>query len=173
MGELTVIRATEYDPTRHISIGDIAIDSALKPSMIELVLKCSKTDQFGRGARIYLGKTGAELCPVTALLAYVAVRGMEPGPLFRLEDGTPLLKNYVVSRVREALHSLGYDQSCYAGHSFRIGAATTAAAVGIEDSTIQALGRWSSAAFQTYIRLPQQHLASLSKQMVSDSSHYH
>ena len=80
MGELTVIRATEYDPTRHISISDIAIDSSSKPSMIELVLKCSKTDQLSRRAQIYLGKTDTELYPVTALLA---VRGMEPGPLFK------------------------------------------------------------------------------------------
>ena len=36
---------------------------------------------------------------------------------------------------------------------FSHGAATMAAAVGIEDSSIQALGRWSSAAFQSYIQL--------------------
>ena len=164
MGELTADRATEFDPTRHISIGDIAVDSTLKPSMVELMLKCSKTDQLGRGVRIYLGRTDTELCLVTALLAYVGIRGVEPGLLF-LENGALLLKNFAVSSVREALHSLGYDQSCYVGHSFRIGAATTAAAVGI--IIIQALGRWSSAAFKTYIRLPQQYLASLSKQMDS------
>lgn len=31
-----------------------------------------------------------------------------------------------------------------AGHSFRIGVATTARACGLNDSTIQMLGRWSS-----------------------------
>lgn len=36
-------------------------------------------------------------------------------------------------------------------HSFRIGAATSAAKAGIEDSTIHMLGRWSSSAFLVYI----------------------
>jgi hypothetical protein len=98
MGELTVTKPVEYDP---------AVDSSSQPSMIEIVLKCSKT--IGKGARIYIGKTDTVLCPVAALLAYVAIRGMEPGPLFQLEDGTPLWKNFVVSSVREALRSLGYE----------------------------------------------------------------
>ena len=42
----------------------------------------------------------------------------------------------------------------YAGHSFRIGAASTAAANGIEVSIIQTLGRWISSAYLDYIRIP-------------------
>ncbi|KAH8930079.1 hypothetical protein BT69DRAFT_1180113, partial [Atractiella rhizophila] len=39
-----------------------------------------------------------------------------------------------------------------AGHSLRSGGATHLAANGIPDSTIQKIGRWSSEAFQIYIR---------------------
>ena len=67
-----------------------------------------------------------------------------------------------MARVRDALTRAGYACQDYAGHSFRIGAATTAAAAGIPDSTIQALGRWSSAAFLRYIRTPRDRLALLS-----------
>lgn len=48
--------------------------------------------------------------------------------------------------VRKALTAAGLDQSKYAGHSFRIRVETTAASVGIEDSTIKTLGRWERAA---------------------------
>lgn len=63
--------------------------------------------------------------------------------------------------LRRALAAIGYPQEDYAGHSFRIGAATTAAAAaGLEDSTIQLLGRWNSAAFLSYIRTPASHAVS-------------
>ena len=49
----------------------------------------------------------------------------------------------------------------YAGHSFRIGVATTAASTGIEDSTIQTLGLWQSSSYLLYIWLDPRHMASL------------
>ena len=81
-----------------------------------------------------------DLCPVVTLLAYLAVRGMEPGPLLKLSDGRFLTKQIFITRVRPALSVLGYDCSSYAGHSFRIGAATTPAECGIEDLLIKILG---------------------------------
>ena len=49
--------------------------------------------------------------------------------------------------------------------SFRIGAATTAAEQGIEDSTIQLLGSWKSTAYLTYVRPPTDHLVKMCKIM--------
>ena len=46
--------------------------------------------------------------------------------------------------VKEALDVAGVESGQYSGHSFRIGAATTAAARGLEDSTVRTLGRWKS-----------------------------
>ena len=52
------------------------------PAWIHIFLKRSKTDQFGRGVAVYVRATGNELCPVTALVEYVAVRRETPGPFF-------------------------------------------------------------------------------------------
>ncbi len=51
-----------------------------------------------------------------------------------------------------ALASAGVDSTPYSGHSFRSGAATTAASRGIGDATIKMLGRWNSEAYQLYIK---------------------
>ena len=137
-----------------------------QPLHNKIHLRTSKTDQYGQGVNIYLGRTGSDLCPVSALLAYLAARGNEPGPLFKLRDGRFLTKDLFITRVRSALSVLGYDKSSYAGHSFRIGAATTAAERGIEDSVIKMLGRWESSAYQLYVRASQQVLSSISRRLV-------
>ena len=89
------------------------------------------------------------------------------GPFFKFASGVPLSRELLVSRLREALRPSGLEVGKYSGHSFRIGAATTAAAVGIEDSLIKTLGRWKSAAYLLYVRVPWDQLASASKQLSS------
>ena len=89
---------------------------------------------------MFLG-TSNVLCPVSAILTYVAGRGDTPGAFFRFQSGSPLTKIRFVTRVRSALLEAGIPYQNYSGHSFCIGAATAAAQVGLQDSTIQALGR--------------------------------
>ena len=40
----------------------------------------------------------------------------------------------------------------YTSHSFRIGAATTAASQGVSSTSLQQLARWASSAYSSYIR---------------------
>ena len=58
------------------------------------------------------------------------------------------------SELRTLLGRLGLNSSHYAGHSFRIGAATSAAMVGLPSWLIKTLGRWTSNFFETYISTP-------------------
>ena len=163
-GEITVPSAGEYDPGAHLSYGDVMLDSRESPTMAQVNIKASKTDPFRKGVSIYIGRTNNGLCPVAALAAYFAARGSGPGPFFRFSNGSPLTRDIFVVKVRDALQVAGVENpSQYAGHSFRIGAATTAAAAGVEDSIIKTLGRWESAAYLLYLRIPRERLAALSK----------
>jgi len=138
--------------------------------MIRVFLKRLKTDQFGRGVKIFVGATGGELSPVSAILANVQARGVAPGPLFKWENGSPLAKARFLEGVRNALARAGVSSEGYYGHSFRIGAATAAAKAGIQDSVIQVLGRWSSPAFLRYIRTPRENLAVHSRTLTGSST---
>ncbi len=55
-------------------------------------------------------------------------------------------------RVKSVLLLSGTPAENFSSHLFRIGAATTAAHKGLSQQQIQALGRWSSEAFKSYIR---------------------
>ena len=88
-----------------------------------------------------LGSTGADICPVAAIVDYLQFRGSSPGPLFQLEDGKPLHRRLFTTEVQKALSSAGFDSALFKGPSFRIGAATTANLVGIPETTIKLLGR--------------------------------
>ena len=162
-GELTVPTLSFYDQSTHLSWGDIAIDNPHAPQLLKIRSKRSKTNQFGNGVDVYVGKTGDDLCPVTALIAYMTVREPEEGCFFKFGDGKPLTKAKFTQHVRLALEAAGLSYQHFAGHSFRIGAATAAAKAGIEDSMIRTMGRWNSTAFLAYIRTPQEHLAQISK----------
>ena len=112
-----------------------------------LILRCS-TFLFAHHIPGSLSRTYNDICPIAALLAYLAAQGQQgSGPLFCFKDGRYLTRQRFVEHVGTALQQSGINPAHYSGHSFRISAATTAAAYGLEDSLIQTLGRWESTAF--------------------------
>ena len=156
-----------FDPDAHLSPSDIAIDNKGSPSVIQVTIKQSKTDPFRHGVQLYLGKTGKDICPVMAILPYLALRGASAGPLFILSDGSFLTRKKFAALVLNTLKQVGVEDAQYNTHSFRIGAATTVKDAGISDVHIKMLEHWKSNAYQLYIRTPQKQLANLSKQLVS------
>lgn len=165
LGELIWENPTQYNPTTHLSWGDIAVNNRDNPTVLRVHLKCSKCDQFGQGVDVVVGNTGSAICPVKAVSEYISQRGDCEGPFFIDQHRQPVKKSWFIKQIRQILQRLGLPQEQYAGHSFRIGAATSAALAGVEDSTIQALGRWHSAAFLQYIRIPRQSLAHISQKL--------
>ena len=137
-GEFTVPSASSYDKEVHLNLHDLATDSHTSPSMFRVR---GKTDPFRQEVDIYLGATGAAICPVRALWSYLEKQGPAPGPLFVFNTDAPLTRTALVDHLHRALRQSAFEPNLYNGHSFRIGAATTAAKSGIEDSLIQTLGR--------------------------------
>ena len=148
-GEFTV--NSHFNPDIHLTVSDIQADTLVNPGSLRIFIKCSKTDPFRQGCYIYIGAGKRDLFPVRALTQYLHVRDSTPGPFFLLSNGTPLNRQWLSSSIQSILFAAGVP-GCYTGHSFRIGAATSAAYRGLPDHLIKTLGRWSSDAYQIYIR---------------------
>ena len=63
----------------------------------------------------------------------------------------------------------GIDMGGYSSHSFRIGAASTAAQAGVEGFIIKMLGRLESSAHRRCLRTPRESLTAISARLVSNS----
>ena len=165
--EFTIPTQSGYDPEVHLSPNGIAVDNRAKPRLLKVTIKQSKTDPFRQGVTLCLGKTDSLLCPVDALLPYLAVRGNQDGPLFIMADGRRLTRQSFSDSLDNILASLCLTSGEYNTHSFRIGAATSASEAGIPDSTIMMLGRWQSNAYQRYIKTTPEKLAQLSQMLAT------
>ena len=97
-GEATLPSETAYDPGAHLSFADVSVDT---PRMVRVKLRSSKTNPFRKGVDIFVGRTHNKLCPVEAMLAYLALGQPKKGFLFKFKDGRPLTKNCFVKAVRE------------------------------------------------------------------------
>ena len=157
-----------FDPSLHLLLADIHLVISSLQWRFEICIKGSKTDQFHLGSSVSLGATRAALCPVAALLDYLNARGSAPSPLFTRQDTTPLCQKWFVARIEQALSAAGLPGYSFNGHSFRIGAATTASTADIPETTIKTFGRWRSMAYQGYIHPV---LTQIALQLVSQASH--
>ena len=160
VGYLDFLRTAEFltpdgipfSDTTHLSLADISLDQSSCTWKFLIRIKASKTDQYRQGTTVVLGSTDSDLCPVAALLDYLNHQAGDPGPLFQLANGKPLHRRPFVQDIQAILTKAGVPGALFNGHSFRIGAATSASAAGVPESVIKQLGRWNSFAYQQYIR---------------------
>ena len=119
---------------------------------LELKLISYKDSQGQPFSLSVMEAQGQGPCPVSAMQAYLQVRGDRPGPLFQYVTGHTVLRNDVNRELGRALQFCDLHPTNFNGHSFRIGPATTAAQLGLSDSQIRTLGRWKSDAFKEHTR---------------------
>ena len=120
---------------------------------IKLTMRFFKHGNSSQPVEILIYKS-RPICPVTIIAEYLSVRKQAHGPLFCWPDNSPVRRTQFVEDLNQALKFCGLDTSQYKTHSFRIGAASWAAAQGLSDLQIRRFGRWQSNAFLKYIRTP-------------------
>ena len=151
-GEFTC--RSRSDDFSTVLIQDITLDSSKQFFIFHL--RSSKCDPFRQGVNLTIYENFV-FRPVDTMHRYLKLRleagALPQNPLF-VEDEfnfLPLRRDTLISHLRQLLDRLGYNTCKFSGHSFRIGAATSAAACGVEDHVIQTLGRWSSDSYIRYI----------------------
>ena len=90
-------------------------------------------------------------------------------PLFIFTSGKWISRASLTEELRSVLQGCGLPADHYFKHSFRIGAATTAAAAGVPSWLIKVLGSWSSNYYERYIRTTQETLLAILKKLVMDN----
>ena len=78
--EFTVPSLSAFDPGRHLSVRDIAVDVPLNPSCLQICIKASKTDPFRKGCNILVEPGSPPLFAVQAVVSFLERRGNRPGP---------------------------------------------------------------------------------------------
>jgi len=151
VGEITAAGRKDPHIDRVLSIQDLQWSH--NSDILVIHIRCSKTDQSGQGAFIKLAKQhNPMLCPVTTLKHYLAIRPTGAGPIFQHFDRTPLTRHQFSAVLKKALLRLSPELKNFSSHSFRLGAASSAAQWGWSVESIKASGRWSSDAYKGYVQ---------------------
>uniref|UniRef100_W5N939 Tyr recombinase domain-containing protein n=1 Tax=Lepisosteus oculatus TaxID=7918 RepID=W5N939_LEPOC len=142
--------STSFDPSSQPCLSDISI---LSSDTLTFYLKKSKTDQLGSGTLIYYFKLWSHISPYEPLSHYAHLRtsagALPTDPLLVNEKGRIVTGS---SHLQDVLLTAGYPPEQFSGHSFRSGAASSAARQGIPEYLIKQLSRWSSEAYRAYIK---------------------
>ena len=115
----------------------------------EFFLPAHKADRFFEGNKIVV--MAKQFChqPLRHFHEYIASRdSLLPlaSPLWLTANGSIPTRSFFITRIR-----LFFDNKV-AGQSMRAGGATSLAEHGVSPPVIQGMGRWSSEAFQIYVR---------------------
>ena len=130
------------------------------PEGLKIILRRSKTDQFGEGSLKALPYfDNSQYCPVQSLQNWIKLSKITTGPLFRrFKKGSKLSEDRLTDQtvallIKEYLQLAGIDSKNYSGHSLRSGFATSAAESGAEERSIMAMtGHKSTEMVRRYIK---------------------
>lgn len=148
------LRISEMLPSNKHSFDGLLVSEVLfAVDKVQIFIRKSKTDLVGKGCWLNLLACGdSVICPVLILNKYFSGRPKFGSHFLVHLDSSPLTKFQFSSVLKLCFSHLGLSSFKFSSHSFRIGAATEAARLGLSDSVIMRLGRWESSRFNIYIR---------------------
>jgi len=134
---------------------------------LEVKLKSPKEDRTGKSVIVEVFESSGALCPVKAFERWRDRARVDCGfPLFRESSGVPLTGRALNRWMKQLLEPhVNYKKGKFTSHSFRIGLATTLGSLGVSDADIKAAGRWSSTAFEIYMKLPRVKRAGIARKI--------
>ncbi len=135
-------------------------DLEFVPEGVKIIIKRSKTDQFGEGMIKGLPYFTNEIyCPVNNLKKWLEISRIKTGPIFRrFSKGSTLTDNRLTDQsivliMKKYLKLAGIENKNFAGHSLRAGFATVAAESGADERSIMAMtGHKTTQMVRRYIR---------------------
>ena len=120
LGELLLDTGSTFDPKTDLAWVDLAVDCHTDTQTVKIYLI-----RKGSGCLPWSDRLGP--LPSDTLTSLHRDAGSGPGPLFVDSSQPRFTKPWFIGQFRDVLATTGLPQQEYAGHSFRIGAATTAA----------------------------------------------
>ena len=123
LGFFGILRAGEFtvngsfDPTLHLTMADVQVDSSTNPQSFSVFIKCSKTDPFHKGCFIFQGHGSFPLCLVVSLTNFLRLHGPITGPSLYLPEWHSSLRSQLSSFLPATLQSACIPGK-FSGHSF-------------------------------------------------------
>ena len=141
IGEFTA-KSTDHMQAS-IQCSDVCFCGNQASMSVVLAICHSKTHQAGPPQWVHIARLHhVAICPVAALQGYLQAQEQLSGPLFCHERGDPLTRYQFTAVLRAALSFCGVAFDRYRSHSFRMGAASTAFAMGVPVADIKRSGHW-------------------------------
>ena len=135
-------------------------DVELVPEGVKIVIRRSKTDQFGEGMVKGLPYfSNQNYCPVLHLKKWLELSNIKSGPIFRrFSKSFKLSENRLTDQsvallLKNYLDVAGIENKNYSGHSLRSGFATVSAESGADERSIMAMtGHKTTQMVRRYIK---------------------
>ena len=148
LGEMTFPDDPKIRDWRKVSRRSSLFQNRLEYSF---TLFSHKGDRFFEGNKVLIRAfDNSSVDPIPAFTCYLSSRDHlfpASSPLWLTSAGTVPTRSFFMSRFRR------FFPNSFAGASMRAGGATHLAMLGVSSKIIRAMGRWSSKAWEIYIRL--------------------